>query len=341
MVWCRDGGETALALAVAGYPDEAATTFGYLISQQNPADGSWPRCFFITGTNTRMPGAVQLDEVAFPLLLAGKLAEMGVTLPVGTDDAVRLAAGYLAANGPVSNQDVDRWEENAGASAFTIGLEIVALLVAASRLTGSGPGARPRAGGQLERTPRGVHLRRRGRAGPGLRHRRALRPDRAGRRRPGHAGQPAAGLPARRRRGAGGHGVRLPAAARPARPERQAGHRHARRRRGDDRRPTPPAGAPTTATTSTATANGWTAAAGRCAGSASAGPGRCWPANAATTTSCPAGTRAPSCRRCSPCAAAAACCPSRSGTLTPCPGSTCARASPPAARCRWPGRTAS
>ena len=137
MVWCRDGGETALALAVAGYPDEAAATLGYLISQQNPADGSWPRCFFITGTNTRMPGAVQLDEVAFPLLLAGKLAEMGVTLPVGTDDAVRLAAGYLAANGPVSNQDVDRWEENAGASAFTIGLEIVALLVAASRLTGS------------------------------------------------------------------------------------------------------------------------------------------------------------------------------------------------------------
>ena len=120
MMWCRDGGETALALAAAGYPDEAATTLGYLISQQNPADGSWPRCFFITGTNTRMPGAVQLDEVAFPLLLAGKLAEMGVTL-----------------HGPASNQDVDRWEENAGASAFTIGLEIVALVVAASRLTGS------------------------------------------------------------------------------------------------------------------------------------------------------------------------------------------------------------
>jgi hypothetical protein len=38
--------------------------------------------------------------------------------------------------GPVSGQDVDRWEENPGASPFTIGLEIVALLVAATRLTG-------------------------------------------------------------------------------------------------------------------------------------------------------------------------------------------------------------
>jgi glucoamylase len=37
----------------------------------------------------------------------------------------------------VSDRDVDRWEENPGASPFTIGLEIVALLVAASRLTGN------------------------------------------------------------------------------------------------------------------------------------------------------------------------------------------------------------
>jgi glucoamylase len=36
----------------------------------------------------------------------------------------------------VSSRDVDRWEENAGASPFTIGLEIVAMLVAATRLTG-------------------------------------------------------------------------------------------------------------------------------------------------------------------------------------------------------------
>lgn len=137
MVWCRDGGETALALAAAGHADDAASALGYLASKQN-LDGSWPRCFYVS----RVPAAfdpraaVQLDEVAFPLLLAGKLAELGVPLPDGADNAIIKAAGYLARNGPVSGQDVDRWEENPGASPFTIGLEIVAMLVAATRLTG-------------------------------------------------------------------------------------------------------------------------------------------------------------------------------------------------------------
>jgi glucoamylase len=138
MAWCRDGGETALALAAAGHADDAAAALGYLVSQQN-GDGSWPRCFFPSNVpNSRDPNApVQLDEVAFPLLLAGKLGELGAPLPAGTDGAVTKAAGYLAQNGPVSDRDVDRWEENPGASPFTIGLEIVALLVAATRLTGA------------------------------------------------------------------------------------------------------------------------------------------------------------------------------------------------------------
>jgi glucoamylase len=137
MVWCRDGGETALALAAAGHLDDAANALAYLVGKQN-LDGSWPRCFYVS----RVPAAfdpqaaVQLDEVAFPLLLAGKLAELGVVLPAGADNAIIKAAGYLAQNGPVSGQDVDRWEENPGASPFTIGLEIVAMLVAATRLTG-------------------------------------------------------------------------------------------------------------------------------------------------------------------------------------------------------------
>jgi len=137
MVWCRDAGETALALAAAGQAGDAAAVLGYLAGRQN-RDGSWPRCFFVS----RVPGAfdpqapVQLDEVAFPLLLAGKLDELGVPLPDGTTNAITSAAGYLARSGPVSGQDVDRWEENPGASPFTIGLEIVAMLVAATRLTG-------------------------------------------------------------------------------------------------------------------------------------------------------------------------------------------------------------
>jgi glucoamylase len=137
MVWCRDGGETALALAAAGHADDAAAALEFLISRQN-ADGSWPRCFF--ASNVARPfdpaAAVQLDEVAFPLLLAGKLAELGVPLPAGAGGAIGKAAAYLALNGPVSPSDVDRWEENPGASPFTIGVEIVALLVAATQLAG-------------------------------------------------------------------------------------------------------------------------------------------------------------------------------------------------------------
>jgi glucoamylase len=137
MVWCRDAGETALALAAAGHADDAAAVLGYLAARQN-RDGSWPRCFFVS----RVPrffdpqAPAELDEVAFPLLLAGKLDELGVPLPAGSDNAITRAAAYLARNGPVSGRDADRWEENPGASPFTIGLEIVALLVAATRLTG-------------------------------------------------------------------------------------------------------------------------------------------------------------------------------------------------------------
>jgi glucoamylase len=130
MVWCRDGTESALALAAAGHTDDAAALLAYLASRQQP-EGCWPRCFFVDGE--ALPGAVQLDETAFPVVLAGRLAQDGVTLPVGSDQMIGRAAGYLARNGPITG--VDRWEENPGGSAFTIGLEIVALLVAANYLT--------------------------------------------------------------------------------------------------------------------------------------------------------------------------------------------------------------
>src|SRR4029079_13168996 len=97
LVWCRDGGETALALAAAGHTDDAATVLGYLAGGRNGAV-PWPRCFFVS----RVPAAcdpqaaVQLDEVAFPLLLAGKLDELGVPLPEGADNTITSARGHLA-----------------------------------------------------------------------------------------------------------------------------------------------------------------------------------------------------------------------------------------------------
>jgi glucoamylase len=132
MVWCRDGTESGLALAAAGHTDDAVALLRYLTAQQQP-DGHWPRCFFVNGSFDPF-AAVQLDEVAFPVVFAARLEEYGVALPPGTDMMMRQAAHYLAQNGPISG--VERWEENPGGSPFTIGLEVAAMLVAATRLSG-------------------------------------------------------------------------------------------------------------------------------------------------------------------------------------------------------------
>src|SRR5436305_12066342 len=42
MVWCRDAGEIALALAAAGHADDAATALGYLAGRQR-RDRASPR----------------------------------------------------------------------------------------------------------------------------------------------------------------------------------------------------------------------------------------------------------------------------------------------------------
>lgn len=132
MVWGRDSTETGLALAAVGAHKEASRLLAYLIDRQQD-DGHWPRCFFVDGSLDSR-AAVQLDETAFPVVLAAKLDELGCPVPPDTDAMMCQAARYLAQVGPISG--VDLWEENQGGSAFTIGLEIVALIVAASRLEG-------------------------------------------------------------------------------------------------------------------------------------------------------------------------------------------------------------
>lgn len=129
MVWCRDAVETGLALAAAGHPDDALRLLQYLVSRQDPGDGHWPRCFFVDGSFDAR-AAIQLDEVGLPILLAAKLAELGEVLPAGVAAMVSKAASYLAQCGPMSNTTVDRWEETAGASPFTVGIEVAAMVAA-------------------------------------------------------------------------------------------------------------------------------------------------------------------------------------------------------------------
>ena len=75
---------------------------------------------------------LQMDEAAFPILLVDLLRREA---PTALGDLkrwwpmVRAAAGFIARNGPVTQQD--RWEEDAGYSPFTLAVEVAGLLAAA------------------------------------------------------------------------------------------------------------------------------------------------------------------------------------------------------------------
>lgn len=129
MVWPRDLAQIAGGLLAAGANDEARRALDYLRDTQE-ADGHWPQNMWTSGE--AYWSAIQLGETAqFPLLLdllyregALSRAERSAYWP-----AVRRAAAYLVRQGPSSQED--RWENEQGYNAYTIGSLVAALLVAA------------------------------------------------------------------------------------------------------------------------------------------------------------------------------------------------------------------
>jgi len=71
----------------------------------------------------------QLDEVAFPIMLAWRLWKMNGLADFSAFPFVERAAGFLVRNAPVTEQE--RWEENAGYSPSTLAGVISALICAA------------------------------------------------------------------------------------------------------------------------------------------------------------------------------------------------------------------
>ncbi len=127
LVWTRDAVEAALALVAVGQVEDASRVLAYLVGTQ-AADGSWAQNYFPDGRGYWT--GKQLDEVALPVLLAAKLravGALGISRPV--EDMMHRAMGFIVRNGPMSDQD--RWEENAGASPFTLALVISAMVAAA------------------------------------------------------------------------------------------------------------------------------------------------------------------------------------------------------------------
>src|SRR6185437_11105063 len=72
---------------------------------------------------------IQLDEVAFPILLAWRLWKQNGLGGFNVFKFVESAAGFLVHYAPVTQQE--RWEENAGYSPSTLAVVISALICAA------------------------------------------------------------------------------------------------------------------------------------------------------------------------------------------------------------------
>ncbi len=129
LVWPRDLAETGGGLIACGAHEDARRVIDYLRAVQE-ADGSWPQNCWLDGLPYWQ--GLQMDECAFPILLVDLARRNGVLTEGDLDgyhDMVRRAARFVLTHGPATAQD--RWEEDGGFSAFTLAVEITALLAAA------------------------------------------------------------------------------------------------------------------------------------------------------------------------------------------------------------------
>ncbi|MEB4593009.1 glycoside hydrolase family 15 protein [Candidatus Thiothrix sp. Deng01] len=123
LVWPRDLVECAGALLALGCDAEAREILRYLMATQL-ADGSWFQNQWLGGKPYWT--GVQLDQVAFPVLLAGTLADRDALDGLEVGPMAQRALGFIATHGPISPQD--RWEEDSGVNTFTLTVCIAALV---------------------------------------------------------------------------------------------------------------------------------------------------------------------------------------------------------------------
>jgi glucoamylase len=131
LVWPRDLVESAGGLLALGAVAEARNILRYLIATQH-TEGSWAQNQWLGGKP--FWAGHQLDETAFPVLLASALAEHDALEGIEVHDMVRRALSAIARYGPATEQD--RWEEDAGINAFTLAVCVSALVCGAGFLDG-------------------------------------------------------------------------------------------------------------------------------------------------------------------------------------------------------------
>jgi glucoamylase len=126
LVWTRDMVQSATALLACGRVETALRALVYLACTQHP-NGGFAQNFWIDGSPYW--SGIQLDEVAFPILLAWRLWKIDGLGEFDIFHFVSAAASFLVRYAPVTQQE--RWEENAGYSPSTLAVVISALVCAA------------------------------------------------------------------------------------------------------------------------------------------------------------------------------------------------------------------
>jgi glucoamylase len=126
-VFARDLYEAWTALYTDGDISTARATVRYLLLKSQQANGSQPRNSLLDGTKAADAFNDQLDETAYPILMA---LQSGLAGDAALWPRVRSAANFLASHGP--SFGVERWEEQTGYSPSTIAAEIAGLIAAAT-----------------------------------------------------------------------------------------------------------------------------------------------------------------------------------------------------------------
>src|SRR6266404_9044585 len=126
LVWTRDLVKSVSALLAVGDLSTPLRALIYLTVSQRE-DGGFYQNFWIDGRPYW--SGIQLDEVAFPVLLAWRLWKHEALGNFDPLEMVRGACGFLIREGPITPQD--RWEEARGYSPSTLAVHIAALVCAA------------------------------------------------------------------------------------------------------------------------------------------------------------------------------------------------------------------
>ena len=128
-VFARDLYEAFTGLLTAGDVATARATTRFLFERQQLADGRMPRNSLVNGKKAPDTGGDQLDETAYPILMAWQSGLAGDRAL--WHDHIQKAADFVVSHGPSFGSEW--WEEQGGYSPSTIAAEIAGL-VAAGRI---------------------------------------------------------------------------------------------------------------------------------------------------------------------------------------------------------------